>query len=450
MDSSLVALIVADLTQRSVLEHVLRREGFDVTSHGGGASFRSAARAAVPDAVLLDASLPEAKRGSLVPWIQGLHPGTSLLLLYDRSARQGDLEPARLGPATALAPLEPGHELLLSLRGALTSSRLALRVRSLERRNSGATWAGVVGRSQLIRGLEDRLDAVAGSEVRVHLHGEPGVGKGLVARALHSVSGRREGALVSLDGAGPEDRWIQALLGPKSDGSFESEPESAGAVAGAAGGTLVLRRLEELGPRGQEVLLHVVRSRGGTQGRAGEAREPEPRLILIHPRPLSEAVEEGRVWEDVERELRGVEVWVPPLRERPDDILLLADHFARLEAPNRMPIRVTKEAAAGLVRYRWPGNVRELRDVIRRALLICDDEIGLEDLPQSIRRDAGPDDAPGGGRLEPPEGLHLRALERWAIRRAVDSCDGNMTEASAMLGIGRTTLYRKLDAYGLR
>lgn len=451
MDSSLIALVIADLTQRSVLEHVLRREGFDVTSHGGAASFRAAARGAPPDAVLLDATLPEAQQGSLVRWVQGLHPGTSLVLLHERGASLGPLEPAQLAPTTALAPLEPGPELLLAIHGVLMSARLARRVRSLERRNSGEAWAGVLGRSPTVRALEDRLDPVAASEVTIHLYGEPGAGKGLVARALHSLSRRRDRPLVALDGREVDEGRIATLLGGEPRGSRGSASGGEGGVGrGTAVGTLVLRRLDEMAPPRQQLLVDLLRNREATRTQEMELLEAEARLILVNRRPPSEAVGEGRLREDLYRELRGVEVRVPPLRERPEDILLLVDHFSRVEAPDRTPIPVTKEAADRLVAYRWPGNVRELGDVVRRALLICADEIGLDDLPEAIRRGPEPRDTPGADGSQPPEGLSLRALERWAIRRALASSDGNMTEAAALLGIGRTTLYRKLDAYGLR
>jgi DNA-binding NtrC family response regulator len=445
-----LSLLVADPTQRSVLEQLLYREGFEVTSHGEGASFRSAARRAPPDAILLEVGFPEATRGPLVRWIRGLHPETPIVLLQRERASRASLDPVWTGP-TALAPLEAGPELLLAIRTATESYRLALRVRSLERSTGGAAWGGVLGRSPGIRALEDELDRVAASEATLLLHGEPGVGKGLVARALHTRSGRRDGPFVPIDLRDLAEDWASELLGREGAAVAGASTGRPGFAEAAAGGTLSLRGVSALHPRAQAALLEVLRERRVTRVGGTEPRDVDFRLILVQRRPPEGTVAAGRLREDLYGEVRGVQVRIPPLRERKGDIPLLMDHFIRVEAPERAPIRVTREAADRLVDYRWPGNVRELHEAVCRALVTCDEEIGLEDLPDRIRR-GGEGLTPDGddpGPL-PPETLDLRALERWAVHRAVASCGGNMTEAAARLGIGRTTLYRKLDAYGLR
>jgi two-component system NtrC family response regulator len=225
-----------------------------------------------------------------------------------------------------------------------------------------------------------------------------------------------------------------------------------GVLERARGGTLFLRGVDRLRPEGQEALLRAVREWGSEPPDGSGETGVDFRLIVGSREPLQYAVGRGAFRPDLFDRLRGVEVRVPALRERVEDVPRLVEHFVRAEAPERLPPKLGREAADRLLSYPWPGNVRELRQAVTRALATCQEEIGVADLPADIRRgtpSAGSPPGDGPGPL-PPDTLELRTLERWAIRRALVVCEGNLTEAAARLGMGRTTLYRKLGAYGLR
>lgn len=445
MGTPILALAVAEPTQRSVLEEALRLEGYEVTGHGAASSLFVAARTTALQATLLDVHLPEWEDGSLLRWVQTLHPRTPVLLLGGPETRRPWMAPVWSRPSTYTAPISPERDLLLALQRALDAAALERRVRSLERAGGPVDWGGLVGRSRALRRLVDELEGVAASETTIVIRGEPGVGKERVARALHAESGRRDGPFVPVHGPELRERWAPRLFGDEARGPGGPGGDRPGAVESASPGTLFLRGWDALLPVARGAVLEASRAQRVTRVGGGDARPVDFRLIVARP------ARAGEIPDGPGPPVPGVEVRVPPLRERLDDIPILVEHFVAREAPGPGLPDTSPEAMDRLLAYPWPGNVKELRAAVRRALATCGSVIGPEDLPERIRwgAESGPDVRGAGGSL-PPDTLDLRALERWAIRRAVASCQGNLSEAALRLGIGRTTLYRKLDSYGLR
>ena len=449
-----MALVDDDPTQRAVLEALLHQEGLEVTAYPSGEALMDDLRVRLPDVFLLDLGLPGMSGMELLGRIQERYPHTPVILLTGRRDVPTVVEAMRAGAWDYLTKPAEDAEVVATVRNALQSSRMSRRLRSLERDVAGVGYGDLVGRSRAMLELFRELDRVAPSEVTVLIRGESGTGKELVARALHTHSGRGEGPFAAVNcGAIPEGLLESELFGHESGAFTGATRTRAGLFERADGGTLFLDELGDLPPSLQGGLLRAIQERAVT--RVGGAREipTDFRLVAASHRDLEAMTATGDFREDLFFRVAVFEVRLPPLRERPEDIPVLAEHFIRTLARGKIVTGLTRRALDRMLAYGWPGNVRELENGIARALVTCGREIDVGDLPRRITRPEGRDPPPGplpDGAAGPPDTLELSVLERWAVERAVEAAGGNLTEAARRLGIGRTTLYRKLDAWGLR
>lgn len=319
----------------------------------------------------------------------------------------------------------------------------------------------IVGISSTIRRIEALVKRVAPTREPVLLTGESGVGKELLAHAIHYFSQRRDQELLIVNcGAFAEELLASELFGHVRGAFTGAHRDKLGKFELADGGTLFLDEVEAMSPRLQVMLLRVLES--GELQKVGEdraARRVDVRIIAASNRDLDRLVEEGKFREDLYYRLNVFDIRLPALRDRPEDIPLLADHFLRaFREENRVgPERFSDEALERLIAYGWPGNVRELRNVVHRAAVLSSGSvIEPEDLLPGIREPAqGPRPEP---RAAPTGGAGSEAAEgRWDleetiarhIRRVLEVVDGNKTRAAELLGIPRTSLYHKLDKYGI-
>jgi len=294
---------------------------------------------------------------------------------------------------------------------------------------------------------------VAASDAAVLIEGETGTGKELVAGLIHEVSRRRERPFVSHNCGATPDTLIENELFGHARGAFTGAHRDQGGLFEAAhGGTLFLDELADLSPMMQAKLLRVVQE--GEFRRVGETRprRVDVRLVAATNRPLAGEVGAGRFRADLFYRLHVVRITLPPLRERPGDVLLLADHFARAVAAAEActPIRMSAEARVALQRYRWPGNVRELENEIRRlSALWAGERVGVPELSESIRAALLAEDARplANGR----RGLHaaVAALERRLIADCLVRMGGNKSRVARDLGLSRQGLAKKMRRYGI-
>ncbi len=318
---------------------------------------------------------------------------------------------------------------------------------------AGAPANDVVVAAPAMRELHRLVGLVAASGVSVLVRGETGVGKDVVAGAIHRASPRRGGPLVCLNCAALPEALLESELFGHEKGAFTgADQPRAGIFEAATGGTIFLDEVGETSLGTQAKLLRVVESR--TVTRLGSVR-PIPvdvRLVAATNRDLESLIAEGRFRQDLYFRLNGVTLTVPPLRERTEEIVPLAEHFiaqAAREAGTSAPTLAT-EAREALVRYGWPGNVRELKNAIGQAMIFREGAkvIGLAHLPAAIQRGLA---AAAATSAPPDAGLRgeVDAFERARIVAALEQCSGNQTRAAALLGISRRTLLSRLDAYGL-
>ena len=323
---------------------------------------------------------------------------------------------------------------------------MSRRIQELER-GSADSYGGMLGRDPSMRGLFREIERVAATDVTVLVHGESGTGKELVARALHDEGARAKGPFIALNCAAIPEALQESELFGHERGAFTGATERRkGRFEQADGGTLFLDEIAELALPAQAKLLRVLQQR--TFHRVGGERElrSDFRLVAASHHALMERVAEGKFREDLFFRVAVFELDVPPLRERGDDVVLLARFFLR-DAE-----LVLSPAAEELVRtYDWPGNVRELENALQRARVVArEGTIQVTDFPRRIREESPRSNPSLGASTDAGPGATMEDLERAALVDALRRHDGNVAEVVRELGIGRTTVYRKLKKFGLR
>ncbi len=338
------------------------------------------------------------------------------------------------------------------------AERLEAAVGTLTRELESRTTNRVAGRSRPWKGVLLQVGRVASSETTVLVTGESGTGKEVVSRLIHDGSPRRDSPFVAINCAALPEQLLESELFGHEKGAFTGAVATKiGRLEQAAGGTLFLDEIGEMSPLVQAKLLRVLEERtfqrlGGTR-----AIRADVRVIAATNRDLEAAIGEGRFREDLYYRLAVFEIRVPPLRERPEDIELLAQAF--LEDLGRTMGRpaagISRDAREWLLSYPWPGNIRELRNAIERAILLCDGGlITKEHFPTAIVR-RGPARVIEGGRLAelsatlPAAGVDLAAMDRRYVEEALRRARGNKSKAARLLGLSRSQLYSRLERYGI-
>jgi DNA-binding NtrC family response regulator len=328
---------------------------------------------------------------------------------------------------------------------------LALRAQVQETERVGDLLGGGPGMREVFRAIR----RVADSRATVLIHGESGTGKELVARAIHTLGPRHDAPFVAVNCAAIPAGLIESELFGHERGAFTGARERRiGRFESAHGGTLFLDEIGELDGAVQAKFLRALEERRVERVGGGEAIDVDVRLVVATHRDLERDVAEGRFRADLFYRVNVVPIELPPLRERREDVRLLADHFlarARDEA-GRGPRRISAGAVAALERFQWPGNVRELRNAIERAVALAEgDVLELEDLPETIVRSGRLEslrEAVGSGRLGFEEAV--ADFERSLLLEALDATGWNQTRAAERLGVTRRSLKLRMDRLDLK
>jgi DNA-binding NtrC family response regulator len=346
------------------------------------------------------------------------------------------------------------EELELRIARALRNQNLEAENESLRQQlDRKFGLENMVGESPAMEEVFDLIRQVAPSRATILIQGESGTGKELVARAVHQLSPRARQPMVTVHCAGLPRELIESELFGHEKGAFTGAHERrVGRVEQAQGGTLFLDEIGEIDAGIQIKLLRFLGERTFERVGANKTLTADVRLITATNKNLEQLVRNGSFREDLYFRLQVVPIHLPPLRERPGDILLLARHFLREFAQeNEKSINgFSPEALEGLTAYAWPGNVRELRTAIEHAVVLCrGSNIALRDLPPTIRGSPGLTGGGGSGPLPASGTLTVREAEKQLIVRALKECGGNRTMAAKRIGMSRRTLHRKLLAYQL-
>jgi two-component system nitrogen regulation response regulator NtrX len=439
---------------RRMVGALLGAEGYDVRDASDGASGILRAGESEPDVVLLDLMMPGDQDGmATLERLRDEIPDSPVVMMSGRAGLSDAVRATRLGAFTFLEkPLTP-EGVLLALSSAMELRRARLEARALRADLGLATE--MVGESPGVQRVRDMIARVGPTDSRVLISGESGVGKELVAAAIHSASSRRDRTFVRVNCAAIPRDLVESEMFGHEKGSFTGATERRiGRFELAHTGTLLLDEVGDLGPEAQAKLLRAIEAREIERVGGGQPIRIDVRIIAATNKDLSRAVSEGRFREDLFFRLNVIPLHVPPLRERPSDIPLLVRHFSAVHhARTGQPSpRWTTDAVATLARYRWPGNVRELANIVERLAIL---HAGSDVTEEAIRGVLPVERSPTAAPLPDPAALDrsltdtLDEYERMLIARALSMAGGNVAEAARKLKTDRPNLYRRMRRLGL-
>ncbi len=449
-------LVVDDeLSMREFISILLEREGYEVlTAADADTALERLASSAI-DLVISDVQMPGLNGLELLARIRASSPETAVLLITAYSTAEQAVEAMKLGAYDYLAKPFKVEEIKVLVRNALEKRDLQRENLQLKEKAQACEGFGsLLGISPRMRELFGILRKVADSPSTVLILGESGTGKELAARAIHDNSSRQGRPFVAVNcGAIPESLIESELFGHAKGAFTGAVGERAGLFEQAHGGTLFLDEIGELPLAMQTRLLRVLQEREVRRVGGSATRKVDVRVVAASNRNLSEQVQEGSFREDLYYRINVVQVIMPPLRERIEDIPLLVDHLSRkhgcLEARGRA---ITSDALKTLMTYPFPGNVRELENIVERSMVLNRSQITPESLPPHVRGGAKRFDLqstieiPDGGiALEPA----LEELEKRYLLKALEKSSGIKKRAAELLGMSFRSFRYKLAKYGL-
>lgn len=370
-------------------------------------------------------------------------PGIPVIVLTGHGSIDSAVEAMKNGAYDFLTKPLNLDQLNVIVKRALENRELSLQHTMLKKElGEAVTFDRMIGTSADMRRLLELIKKVAPSRASVLITGESGVGKELVADALHSLSGRREKSFVKVHCAALSETLLESELFGHEKGAFTgADSMKKGRFELAHGGTIFLDEIGEINQTTQIKLLRVLQERTFERVGGEETIEVDVRVVAATNRNIEEEVKAGRFREDLYYRLNVVRLQVPPLRERKDDIPLLMDSFLKRfsEENSKSILGFENRARQALYRYDWPGNIRELQNCIESAVVMCSGkEISLEDLPPTINRFSGE------GSISIPMGLSLDDAEKIIIKENLAFNNGNKTKTAEILGIERKTLAKKI------
>jgi two-component system response regulator AtoC len=449
-----ILIVDDDEAMCEMLTRGLARRGFETNSASSVAAAATLLESADFDVIVSDLKMGEASGLELCAHVGANRPDLPVIVVTAFGSMEAAVDAIRAGAYDFITKPFALDEVALTLERAVGDRRLREEVKRL--RSATATLDGhaqvseIIGASEPMKSIASLVARVAETEATVLITGESGTGKELVAKAIHARSPRAAGPFVAINCAAMPEPLLESELFGHTKGAFtDARQARPGLFLNASGGTLFLDEIGEMAPGIQAKLLRVLQERT-VRPVGGEEEIPfDTRIVAATNRNLETTLAESHFRADLFYRISVVQIHVPALRERPGDVVLLAEHFVRhFAAIHRATVKgLSSEAAERLAAYPWPGNVRELQNCIERAVALARSEtLGLPDLPESVRThkpSSVPSEKEVAGELPP-----MSEMERRHVLRVLHKVDGNKTLAAQVLGFDRRTLYRKLERYG--
>jgi len=449
MDSKDRILVVDDnSSMRESLHDTLGPQGYRVQAAENAIQAIAELERQEYDAVLADLTLPRVSGLELLDRVKKSWPTTEVIVITGQGSIATAVDAIKRGAYHYVTKPFTADEILHLVGQALERRRLVSRKERLEEELSLARGVHqLVGQSEAIERIRAMIQTAASSEATVLIQGESGTGKEIIANAIHAHSKRSRGPLVKMNCAAVPETLLESELFGHEKGAFTgADRRRIGRFEQADGGTLFLDEICEMQPRLQAKFLRALQEREIERLGSSTAIPVDVRIIAATNRDLAKALEEGVLREDLYYRLNVILLPVPPLRERMDDVPILAMAFLhKYAAREGSAMRgIAEEAMGVLLNYPWPGNVRELENAVERAVVLGHGEkLRAADLPQQVHRRADDHHPPV------PAHLTLEEMEKLAITQALRLTGGNKSEAAERLGIHRTSIYDKMRRYGI-
>jgi DNA-binding NtrC family response regulator len=399
--------------------------------------------------VITDIKMPGMNGMEVLTEIRKIDPFVPVIIMTGHASMETAIEAVNKGAFAYLLKQARNDEIKQLVRKAIEMRSLRKENRFLRQElKKSQGQRPIIGKSAKIRQVFSLMDKVAETDSTILIFGESGTGKELVAREIHYKSLRADGPFVTINcGALPETLLESELFGHVRGSFTGAVRDKEGLFAVAKGGTFFLDEVGETSPAIQVKLLRVLQEREIIPVGGVKPIKVDVRLIAATNADLERNVENGKFRADLFYRLNVIPIFIPPLRERKDDIPLLVEHFLKMycETSGRPMKTVTPEAFDVLMRYDWPGNVRELENVLERTVILQEGrELGADDLPDRLRRST----VDRQGSVVAAGSLTLEELEKEYLLKVLDETGWHKKRAAAILGINASTLYRKLQRYG--
>lgn len=447
-----ILIVDDDSAQRQMLLAVLSHEQYEVYEADDGTAAVAAVEAQFFDLILLDIRMKQMGGIEALTRIKQLSPGIPIILITAYASVDTAIQALKSGAFDYLMKPLDIDELKILVHRALQHAQLEKENLYLkERLNDRFRLDHIIGQSQVMGQLFETIAQVAPTEATVLITGESGTGKELIANTIHMNSPRADHSMIKVNCAALTETLLESELFGHEKGAFTGAVKrNKGRFQLAHRSTIFLDEIGEMAPATQAKILRVLQEREFEPVGSGETITIDTRVIAATNKDLATEIQEGRFREDLYYRLNVINIEIPPLRDRQEDILLLADFFLkRYVEKNRKLIKgFTPRATDAMMRHHWPGNVRELENLVERAVVLSrGDRIGPEDLPESIvpREDLS---ATGDDVTTRPRSL--KEAEKEMIILTLEETGGNRTHAAQILGISRRTLQLKLKAYGIK
>ncbi len=455
MEKTKILVVDDEHLIRWTLEQHLGKEGYDVyTAEDGEKALQMTADLA-PDLVLLDNQLPGIQGIEALGRIKEINKDIIIIMITAHGMLETAVKAMKLGAYDYISKPFNLDEITIAIRKALETVSLREEVRLLkEQQKTTAHSSNIIGKSRAILNVLEMIQKIAQSDAStVLIQGESGTGKEVVARAVHANSSRADKPFMAINCASlPENLLESELLGHEKGAFTDAKVQKKGLLELADGGSVFLDEIGDMPYAMQAKLLRILEDKIFKRVGGVKDIQVDVRVISATNQDIKKLMMENRFRKDLYYRLQVVPIYLPPLRERKEDILPLTRYFIELfNAEFRKTVKeISEKAREFLIRYDWPGNIRELKNVIERAMILeSEDILLLEHLPVELVGGIAPASPAASSICIPKEGMSLEKVEEELVKQALTVAGGNQSKAADLLGVQRDAFRRRMKKFGL-